>query len=137
MNIENSQKTYKTDKLVVYSCQYHVIFTPKYRRCLLTNGVDTRLKELVFSKQEDYNYKIIEIEVMPDHVHMLVDVSPKINIHNLIVKIKGFLAHELRAEFPDLKSKLPSLWTRSYFISSVGTQSLEVIKQYIENQKSN
>lgn len=135
MDIKQSNKTYKQDHSIIYSCQYHVIFCPKYRRKVLTDGIDTRLKSLILEKQEDYGYEVVDMEVMPEHVHLILDVDPRIGIVKIVSQIKGYTAHSLRTEFPALKSRLPSLWTRSKFISSVGVVSLEVVKRYIENQK--
>jgi putative transposase len=136
MYIQNEDKVYHSDHLIVYSCQYHVVFCPKYRRKVLLDGIDVRLKEIILEKQEEYLYRIIQLEVMPDHVHLLMDVDPRLGISDIIGKIKGYTAHVLREEFPALKSRLPNLWTRSKFISSVGSVSLEVVKRYIENQKN-
>ena len=72
---------------------------------------------------------------MPDHVHLLLDVNPQIGINSVVAKIKGYTAHTLRQEYPSLKSRLPSLWTRSKFISTVGSVTLEVVKKYIDGQK--
>lgn len=135
MQIENPTKKYKSDKRLVYSCQYHVIFCPKYRRKVLKNGIDTRIKELIEEKQNNYNYTVLSIEVMTDHVHLLLDINPRIGVYSVISKIKGCTSHQLREEFPELKTKLPCLWTNSNFISTCGSVSLEVVKQYIENQK--
>ena len=77
------------------------------------------------------------MEVMPDHVHLLLDIDPTVGVNKIVSKIKGFTAHYLTREFPELKRKLPTLWTRSKFIATVGSVSLEVVKQYIEEQKSN
>ena len=136
MKLVNNHKEYNSDGLMVYSCQYHVIFSPKYRRSVLKNGIDIRLKDLILEKQTEYNYKILEMEVMPNHVHLLIDSNPKVGIYNQINKIKGYTSKVLREEFPCLKSKLPCLWTRSKFISSVGSVNLDVVKTYIENQKN-
>lgn len=136
MEIQNSSKKYKSDDHMVYSCQYHVVFCPKYRRSVLTDGIDLRLKELIKEKQSEYQYEILDMEVMPDHVHLLLDVNPKIGVVDIVNRIKGYSSHILRAEFPSLKSRLPTLWTRSKFISSVGAVSLEVVKKYITEQKS-
>lgn len=135
MEIHNNNKTYNTDNHIIYSCQYHVVFCPKYRRSVLVDGIDIRLKELIISKQEEYNYKILDMEVMPDHVHLLLDVNPKVGIFTIVNLIKGYTSHTLRQEFPSLKKRLPTLWTQSKFISSVGAVTLEVVKKYIENQK--
>ena len=136
MLIKNSEKIYHSDHSIVYSCQYHVVFCPKYRRSVLVDGIDTRLKELILEKQSAYLYTVIEVEVLPDHVHLILDVDPRLGISDIIGKIKGYTAHTLRAEFPALRSRLPNLWTRSKFVSSVGAVSLEIVKRYIENQKN-
>jgi len=136
MEIVNIHKEYNNYNNILYSCQYHVVFCPKYRRKVLINSIETRLKELIMQKQEEYKYKIIEMEIMPDHVHLLIDSNPKIGIYNQIIKIKGFTSHILREEFYELKTRIPTLWTRSCFISTVGSVSLETVKKYIENQKN-
>jgi putative transposase len=136
MNIEQTNKTYKRDHSIVYSCQYHAVFCPKYRRKVLVDGIDERLKELILEKQADYGYEVLDMEVMPEHVHLIVDVDPGIGIVKVVGQIKNYTAHMLRKEFPGLKSRLPGLWTRGKFISSVGAVSLEVVKQYIESQKN-
>jgi len=136
MFLENSNKKYKSNKTCLYSCQYHVIFCPKYRRKVLTENIEKRLKQLILELQKTYKYEILEIEIMPDHVHLLIDVDPKFGIYNVVNKIKGKSSKILREEFSELKSKLPTLWTRSRFISTVGSVSLETVKKYIEDQKN-
>jgi len=133
--IRQPNKTYHSAKSLVYSCQYHVIFCPKYRRKVLVDGIDERIKELILEKQTEYGYEVIEMEVMPDHVHLLLDVNPQVGIMKVVGQIKGYTAHTIRKEFPWMKSRLPSLWTRSKFISTCGAVSLEVVKQYIQEQK--
>ncbi|MDL1957074.1 MAG: IS200/IS605 family transposase [Candidatus Desulfofervidus auxilii] len=135
MEIKNKEKKYKSTKHMVYSCQYHVIFCPKYRRAVLKDEIAKRLKELILEKQKEYGYEILDMEVMPDHVHLLLDVNPKIGIYRIVSKIKGYTSKTLREEFPKLKSRLPCLWSGSRFISSVGAVTLEVVKKYIEGQK--
>ena len=117
-------------------CKYHIVFCPKYRRKVLVNGVDTRLKELVNSICEELQVDIIEMEIMPDHVHILLGVDPQFGIHKAVKTIKGTTSRILRQEFPWLCSRIPTLWTNSYFCSTIGGAPLSVIKQYIENQKS-
>jgi putative transposase len=135
MEIKNSSKKYHSDGHMVYSCQYHVIFCPKYRRAVLEGEIETKLKQLIKDKQKEYGYDILEMEIMPDHVHLLLDVDPKKGIVTVVNMIKGYTSHELREEYPSLKSRLPTLWTHSKFISSVGVVTLEVVKKYIEQQK--
>lgn len=131
----NSNMKYESNNTWTYPCKYHIIWCPKYRRNVLTNGIDTRLKELLNNWQEELDYQIIEQEIMPDHVHLLIQTTPDVSILNLVKTLKGRTARILRKEFPQLKSRLPNLWTRNKFIATVGTVSLEVVKQYIENQK--
>jgi putative transposase len=135
MEIKNTEKEYTTKNHLIFSCQYHVIFCPKYRRRILTKNIEKRLKELILEKQIDYDYKVLDMDIMPDHVHLLLDVNPKIGIYRTVSKIKGYTSHTLREEFPEIKRKLPTLWTLSRFISSVGAVTLDVVKKYIENQK--
>ncbi len=126
---------YKSNHNVVYSCKYHVVWCPKYRRSVLINGVDVRLKKLIIETCKLLSVELIEMEVMPDHVHLLLEVDPQFGIHKAIKRIKGYSSKVLRSEFPWLRSRLPTLWSNSYFVSTVGDLSLSAIKQYIENQK--
>ena len=126
---------YKLHNNVVYSCKYHIVWCPKYRRSVLVNGVDTRLKTIIQDVCTESYAELLRLEVMPDHVHLLVEVDPQYGIHRLVRAIKGRSSRLLRQEYPWLKSRLPTLWTNSYFVSTVGGAPLEVIKQYIENQK--
>jgi putative transposase len=135
MNLENLSKKYKTDRRLIYSCQYHIIFCPKYRRKVLKNGIDIRMKEIIEEKQDEYSYTILGMEIMPDHIHLLLDINPKFGVYPVVSKIKGYTSHQLREEFPELKTKLPCLWTNSNFISTCGSVSLEIVKKYIEDQK--
>lgn len=132
MNIIN----YKSNNNVVYSCKYHVVWCPKYRRKVLTGSIETRLKELIRETCSTMNVEIIEMELMPDHVHLLLEVDPQFGIHKAVKQIKGYSSRVLRQEFKELRTKLPTLWSNSYFVSTVGGAPLEVIKQYIESQKT-
>ena len=128
-------KDYKSNNNVVYSSKYHVVWTPKYRRPVLQNNIAVRLERVLRETSDKYQAEIIAIEIMPDHVHLLVEVDPQFGIHRLVKNLKGVSSRLLRQEFPDLKSRLPTLWTNSYFVSTVGGAPLSVIKQYVENQK--
>jgi putative transposase len=125
---------FKSNRNIVYSCKYHVVWCPKYRRKVLVEGVDERLKELFAEVAERHKFDILEVEVMPDHVHLLMEVDPQFGIHRAIKYLKGYTSRVLRFEFPQLKKRLPSLWTNSYFVSTVGGAPLEIIKQYIATQ---
>jgi putative transposase len=126
---------YKSNNNVVYSSKYHVVWCPKYRRKVLVDAIAKRVFELIHKAAARYRAEVIAREIMPDHVHLLVEVDPQLGIHRLVKYIKGVTSHDLRKEFPSLTSRLPSLWTNSYFVSTVGGAPLEVIKQYVENQK--
>ena len=120
---------------MVYSCKYHVVWCPKYRRPVLVDGVGARLKELIHELARTLGAEVIELEVMPDHVHLLVEVDPQFGIHRLVKRIKGRTSRILREEFPHLRRRLPTLWTNSYFVATVGGAPLEVVKRYIEFQR--
>ena len=125
---------YKSNNNVVYSCKYHVIWCPKYRRKVLVGAISERLKELIIQRCSEIKADIIEMEIMPDHVHLLIEVDPQFGINKAVRSIKGFTSHSLRKEFIELTTRLPTLWTNSYFVSTVGGAPMDVIKQYIENQ---
>ncbi len=126
---------YKTSSKVVYSCKYHVVWCPTYRRKVLIDGVDIRLKELISEICRQYSFDLLKLEVMPDYVHLLIEVPPQFGIHKAIKRIKAITSRELRKEFSWLCSRLSSLWTNSYFVSTAGGTPLAAIKHYIENQK--
>lgn len=126
---------YKSNNNVVYSCTYHVVWCPKYRRPVLVDGVDVRLKAIISHVCTEVRTELLQLEVMPDHVHLLVDVDPQYGIHRLVKRIKGRSSRLLREEYAWLRSRLPTLWTNAYFVATVGGAPLEVIKQYIEQQK--
>lgn len=127
---------YKSTKHIVYSNKYHIVFCPKYRRKVLVGKIEKRLKQLIKQICKEKQADLIECEIMPDHVHILVEINPQFGIHKLVRFLKGRTSRILRDEFPELKSKLPTLWTHSYFCSTIGSAPLEIIKQYIENQKN-
>lgn len=126
---------YKSNNNIRYSCKYHVVWCPKYRRKVLVDEVESRFKEIIMQACTEVKVDIIEMEVMPDHVHLLLEVDPQYGIHRVVKMLKGRTSKILRTEFKSIKSRLPSLWTNSYFVSTVGGAPLEIIKQYIEQQK--
>ena len=134
LKIANKKRNYKTSNKTIYSCQYHVIWCTKYRRKVLDTQIQGRLKQLIREKQDAYEYHIREVETQPEHVHLLIEIPPIHSIDKIVGKIKAYTAKVLREEYPSLKSRLPSLWTRSKFVSSCGGVTLEIIKDYIEGQ---
>ena len=99
------------------------------------DGIDIRLKEVFSEIAQDHGFAILEMEVMPDYVHLLIDCNPRYGIMQCVTDLKWGSAHVLNAEYPQLKKKLPSIWTRSCFVATVGSVSLETVKQYIVSQK--
>lgn len=126
---------FKTNKNIVYSCKYHIVWCPKYRRKVLVDLVAKRFKEILADVALEKKVNLIEVEVMPDHIHLLVEIDPQYGAHKFIKHVKGTTSRILRSEFHFLTTKLPTLWTNSYFISTVGGAPLKTIKKYIENQK--
>ena len=126
----------RSNNNVVYRCAYHVVWCPKYRRPVIEGDVADRLTQLIREVTAERNCNLIELETMPDHVHLLVECDPQYGIHRLVKQIKGRSSRVLRQEFPSLKSRLPTLWTNSYFVATVGGATLEVVKQYVENQRN-
>ena len=127
---------YKSNRNIVYSCKYHIVWCPKYRRKVLVGEVKKRLKEIIQEVAKECDVEIIEMETDKDHIHILCEVDPQFGVNKFVKLVKGRSSRILRDEFPHLKSKLPTLWSNSYFVSTVGGAPLEVIKQYIENQQT-
>ena len=126
---------YKSNRNVYYSCKYHVVWCPKYRRKVLVEQVAERLAQIIREVCALHEAEVLSLDIQPDHVHLFVECDPQFGIHRLVRLIKGRSSRFLRQEFPVLKRKLPTLWTNSYLVSTVGGAPLTVIKQYIENQK--
>lgn len=120
---------------VVYRCTYHVVWCVKYRRKLLTQEVEKRLKQIAQEVADETRCTIIEMEADQDHFHILVECDPQFGIHRLVKAIKGRSSRLLRQEFTSLRTRVPTLWTNSYFVATVGGAPLAIVKQYIANQK--
>ena len=120
---------YKSNNNIVYSCKYHVIWCTKYRRDLLKNDVEIELKSIIQEVANELNVEIIELEVMPDHVHLLIDVDPQFGVHKFIKTSKGRSSKILRQKHKELRTRVPTLWTNSYFCTTVGGATLDIVKQ--------
>jgi putative transposase len=134
--MSKKQKKYEKTSHATYNCGYHLIWCPKYRRKVLVDEIEKRLKELLIEKALEHKWSIEKMEVMPDHVHVFIKVRTVDSPAHIVSQLKGFTAFSLRKEFPSLRSRLPSMWTRSYFCESVGHISEATIKKYIEEQKN-
>lgn len=126
---------YTSSSHSVFNLGYHIVFCSKYRRKVLVDGIDERLKELLLEKTRELEVEIEQMEILPDHVHIFIKSKPTYAVHFVVNQLKGYSSAVLRKEFPTLRSRLPTLWTRSYFVESVGHISEETVKRYIENQK--
>lgn len=130
-----SSERWKCSKTAVHNLAYHIIWCPKYRRNVLQNKIEQRLRNLLYEKAYEIDVIIETMEIMPDHVHLFVKAPPTACPHWIIQQLKGYTSRKLRKEFKELKTRLPSLWTRSYYIESVGNISEGTIRKYIEEQK--
>ena len=126
---------YKSHRNVYYSCKYHVVFCPKYRRKVLVEGVAERLAQIIHEVCQEHEAEVLSLDIQPDHVHVLVECDPQFGIHRLVKLLKGRSSRLLRQEFLSLTTRMPTLWTNAYFVSTVGGAPVSVIRQYIENQK--
>lgn len=127
---------WQTNKGSVYNVAYHIIWCPKYRRPVLVDDVAIRLKILLYEQAAKYGWIIEAMEVMPDHLHVFIKANPIDPVARIVAQLKGYTSHVLRNEFSHLKTKLPTLWTRSYYVETIGHISESTIKKYIEDQKN-
>lgn len=125
---------YRRTEGSVSSINYHFIFVPKRRKAVLVEDVAKRLQVIIFDLTSEHNWKLIALEIMPDHVHLLINTPTDESPAQIARWVKGRASRYLREEFPELK-KLPSLWTPSYFVATTGQVSTDTIRRYIENQK--
>lgn len=130
-----SKARWKTSNTAVYNLGYHFIWCPKYRRPVLTNAIAKRLEELIHEKALELGCEVEGLDILPNHVHLFIKATPNHAPQYIVGQIKGYSSRILRLEFPSLVSRLPALWTRSYYVESVGHISEATIKKYIEDQK--
>jgi putative transposase len=128
--------TLRSNANITFQCAFHVVWCPKYRRRVIGGRMEERLKQLIREVVEEKGAWLVELETMPERVHLLVEVDPQYGVHKLVKAIKGRSSRVLREEFPWLRSKLPTLWTNSYFVATLGGAPLSVIKRYVEGQKA-
>ncbi len=130
-----SGSRYTRNAGAIFSLKHHIVWCPKYRRSVLTPPVDARLKELLTEVASEQGMTIHAVEVMPDHVHLFVESDPTLCVAEIVNRFKGRTSRILRQEFPSLRSRLPTLWSRSYFAATVGAVSEATIRRYIEAQR--
>ncbi len=124
----------QTSKTAVFNLSYHVIWCTKYRRKVIEGDIEKRLRELLKEKANQLSMEIKELDIMPDHVHMFIKTQPIHSPQFAIGQLKGYTGRLLRQEFSSLKSRLPTLWTRSYYVDSVRKLNEYTTKQYVQNQ---
>ena len=127
---------WRTSNKAVYNLGYHLIWCPKYRRPVLEGEIDSRLRELLMQRASDLGISIEQMEIMPDHLHLFIKSSPVHAPHFIVQQLKGHTSRILRREFKTLRTRIPTLWTRSYYCESVGHISEDTVRRYIEEQKS-
>src|SRR5215470_9110120 len=135
-NMGGTRPRYARHSGAVFSLKYHVVWCPKYRRQVLVPPVDTRLKTIIGTVAAEYGFTVHAMEVMPDHVHLFIAADPTRSVAEIVNRFKGRTSRLLRDEFKSLRSRLPTLWSRSYFAATVGAVSEATIRRYIEAQKS-
>jgi len=127
---------YKENLSVIYACKYRVVWCSKYLRPVLTGPVFERLKEVIQVIANECNAELIELEIMPNQVHLLVEINPQLGIHKLIKLMKARSSSLIRSEFDWIRSRLPTLWSNSYMVTTIGSVSDQVIRQFVEQQKN-
>lgn len=135
MKKSSVDKRWSVSNTSVYNIGFHIIWCPKYRRKVLTDGVDDLVKECIKEKCDERGWELCEMEVMSDHIHVFVKCKPTDSVSYIVAQLKGVTSHKVREKYPHLWGRLPSLWSRSYYAESVGCINEETIKKYIENQK--
>jgi putative transposase len=132
---DNTKLTY--GRGYVYSLQYHIVWCTKYRKKVLDHGIDTECKALLETLSKQYGFSIMAMEVMPDHIHLLLDCRPQFMISDMVKIMKGNLARRLFLDHPELKKQLwgGHLWNPSYCAVTVSDRSYEQVKHYINSQK--
>ena len=121
---------------VVHNCGYHLIWCVKYRRPILIGDVKERLQVLLQEKAAELELNIEQLEIMADQVYLLVKALPILPPHYIVGQLKGYSSRHLRQDFASLRTRLPSLWTRSYYVETVGHISKPTIWQFLADQKN-
>ncbi|NJD38472.1 MAG: IS200/IS605 family transposase [Geobacter sp.] len=129
------ESRWTTSNKAIFNIGYHLIWCTKYRRKILVGDIESRLKILLNGKAEEIGLSIETMEIMPDHVHLFVKSSPVDSPHYIVQQLKGMTSRILRSEFPEIKRRVPTLWTRSYYCESIGHISADTVQKYIEDQK--
>jgi len=126
---------YRRNAGATFSRRYHLVWCPKYLRPVLTPPHDARLNEIIAEVATEAEMIVHALEIMLDHVHLLVEADPTLAVAQIVNRFKGRSSHLMRTEFPALRLRLPTLWSRSYYAGSVEYVSAETVRAYIAAQK--
>ena len=131
----NNHGDYLINDGLIFKNQFHVVFCPKYKRPVLKDGIDGRLAGILHAEAQKMHVHILSLDIQPDHVHMTISFDPRLTLHKVIKQFKAVSSHVLREEYPQLVSKLPSLWTRAYLSSTDEVLDEALIKDYLNSQR--
>ena len=122
----------------IYSLQYHIVWVTKYRKPIFVDGIEEDVKHYLLDTLKTLDMDVIAMEIMPDYIHLLVDCKPQLRLSDAIKILKGNIARWLFIKHPEIKSQLwgGHLWNPSYFVSTVSDRTLDQVKTYIDNQKT-
>lgn len=126
---------YRRNAGATFTLKYHLVWCPKFRRPVLTPPFDVRLREIIAEVADEAGMIVHALEIMPDHVHLFVEADPTLSVAEIVNRFKGRSSRLMRSEFPALRSRLPTLWSRSYYAGSVGRVSAKTVEAYIAAQK--
>lgn len=133
MSKNPKKKLLRMNKSATNIC-YHIVWTTKYRKKLLSDDIQISLKNILYDKCNQLSIKLKAIEIMSDHVHLFIQTTPLLSISFILKQLKGFSSHELRKSFVEL-CKYKHLWTRSYYCETIGHINEATIIKYINDQK--
>lgn len=121
----------------VYSLQYHIVWVTKYRKPVFIGSIETDMRSYLSDTLKSLDMKLLAMEVMPDHIHILVDCKPQLRLSDAVKILKGNTARWLFMKHPEIKQQLwgGHLWNPSYFVATVSDRTLEQVTRYIESQK--
>ena len=126
---------YRKNAGAVFSLKYHLVWCPKYRRPVLVDEIATRLRYLLIEKAAEFDITVHAIEVRPDHLHLFVQADPTLCVAEIVNRLKGYTSRKMRAQFKTLRTRLPCLWSRSYYAGTVGHVREATVRKYIASQK--
>ena len=127
----------KKTRYSIYNLNYHLVWIPKYRKNTFKGNMELRLGEILRESCIRNDISVLELQIMPDHIHLFVSAPPRWSPSEIINVVKGYSSRKMRSEFPELKKEIKDeLWTRTYFVGSAGTVTMETIRRYIQEQKN-